>query len=182
MKITPRGSILSQTSRQDGFTLIELLVVIAIIGVLASVVLASLSTARNKGNDVGVLANVDSMATQAAIYQGNNNSSYGTYDNGSGGPKACPKAPATGSAVFYDPTMEHAIAAAITDSAGGTALCYAANTIYAVAVSRPAAVVPTKSYFWCTDSTGTKCGNDGNNGDGATPIVNGACVPCTIDQ
>jgi prepilin-type N-terminal cleavage/methylation domain-containing protein len=49
------------TKRNKGFTLIELLVVISIIGLLSSIVLASLSTARGKAKDAAIKSEVLQM-------------------------------------------------------------------------------------------------------------------------
>lgn len=59
-----------------GFTLIELLVVIAIIGILSSVVLASLNTARDKGTDAAIKANLANARAQAELYYDGNSNSY----------------------------------------------------------------------------------------------------------
>jgi len=45
----------------SGFTVLELLVVLAIIGILSSIVLMSVSSARNQAKDVRVRANVRSL-------------------------------------------------------------------------------------------------------------------------
>lgn len=55
-----------------GFTLIELLVVIAIIGILASVVLASLNSARDKGTDAANKSNLNNIRAQAEIVYDDN--------------------------------------------------------------------------------------------------------------
>lgn len=57
-----------------GFTLIELLVVIAIIGILSSVVLASLNSARKKGRDARRISDVKQIQLALELYYDNNQS------------------------------------------------------------------------------------------------------------
>ncbi|MFA6502786.1 MAG: type II secretion system protein [Candidatus Paceibacterota bacterium] len=139
-----------QANSSRGFTLIELLVVIAIIGILSSVVLASLNTARTKGNDAAVKANLSSVSTQAALYLSDNSNSYGTFAIAD-----CPTPGTAGSTVFNEPTVEKAVAAALLNSPGGAAKCVSDSTDYAVAVNRPDT---TNSTYWCVDSKGNHCG------------------------
>ncbi|MDP3769649.1 MAG: prepilin-type N-terminal cleavage/methylation domain-containing protein, partial [bacterium] len=67
----------SFVQRRKGFTLIELLVVIAIIGVLASVVLASLNTARLKARDARRISDFRQLKIALAFYF----DKYGKYPN-----------------------------------------------------------------------------------------------------
>ena len=61
---------------QRGFTLIELLVVIAIIGILASVVLASLNTSRGSARDAKRLSEAKQLQTALEIFRNNNDGAY----------------------------------------------------------------------------------------------------------
>lgn len=58
------------------FTLIELLVVVAIIALLSSIILASLNTARSKGNDGKRVSDLREVQKALEGYAGDNGGSY----------------------------------------------------------------------------------------------------------
>ena len=134
-----------------GFTLIELLVVIAIIGILSSVVLASLNTARNRGADAAVKSNLANARAEAEIYYDTTNS-YGTA-NSTGTSNVCA---ATGANVIGD-----SVAAAAT-AGGGTSSCVVTATGWAAS----ARLKGDTTAWYCVDSTGYAANVTAVNSDG----------------
>jgi prepilin-type N-terminal cleavage/methylation domain-containing protein len=72
-----KSFFIAMQTKNKGFTLIELLVVIAIIGLLASVVLLALNSARAKARDAKRLADIRQLASAFELYF-NDQSSYPT--------------------------------------------------------------------------------------------------------
>ena len=115
------------------FTLIELLVAIVIIGILASVILASLSDARDQGIETKIKTEMDSIAKRAAIDEA---SSF-TYET------VC------GSATINQSPEITALETSINSLASSSMICNSESTRYAISV-------PIGITHFCIDSTGTK--------------------------
>jgi len=118
--------------------------VIAIIGILSAVVLASLNTARSKGNDAAVESDIVGIRTQAQIYFGNANN-YGTN-------VADESSCAAVDNLFADATIARQVAAADTANGTGSVTCNVAAGGTAYAVS--AQLVSNTATYYCVDSTG----------------------------
>jgi len=69
-----------RNNKNKGFTLIELLVVIAIIGILSSVVLASISSARKKAHESEIRSNLTQIQKAIEMY----NNTFGHYPDTNG--------------------------------------------------------------------------------------------------
>jgi prepilin-type N-terminal cleavage/methylation domain-containing protein len=55
-------------NKHNSFTLIELLVVVAIIGILSSVVIVNITSARNKAKDNAIKANLNQMVKAGELW------------------------------------------------------------------------------------------------------------------
>ena len=128
-----------RNKNQKGFTLIELLVVIAIIGLLASVVLLALNSARAKSRDAKRLADMRQLSTALELF----------YNDKGGYPSAAASVP-VGIAPAY-------VASAPTSPTPPDGTCTAAQNTYAYVPSGTSytgtdgttTVFPTYSYRFC---------------------------------
>ncbi len=131
---------------KKGFTLIELLVVIAIIGILSSVVLASLNSARAKGGDTAIKSQLAAIRPQAEILY----DTYGSYGAAFTG-AAC--STATTYTLFASTSNQVSSVISLAGGSGNTwCVSSAPGSGQTWAIS--AILKSANTEAWCVDSTG----------------------------
>ena len=128
---------------QKGFTLIELLVVIAIIGLLSTLAIVSLNSARSKARDAKRVSDMRQIQTAMEVYY-TDFSSYAV--SCSGIVKGCADANFT----TFVPNLSK-----ITDPSASATACNATNTQcdYAWSASSPPSATAYTILFWTENST-----------------------------
>lgn len=106
----------------------ELLVVVAIIGILAAIVMVSLNTARNKGKNGAIKAQMAQLRSAAEMFSEDNSGSF------------------TGWCADGETAK---ISAGVVNSGGASFACNDSDSAWAAEVS-----LAGGAGFWCVDSSG----------------------------
>jgi len=149
---------LSIKKKNRGFTLIELLVVIAIIGILASVVLASLNSARTKANEAAIIAQVEEVQKQAALYD-LSHGAFGTVNRGDDDDAACSGGSTMNDTMFGANALDSSVITltqAAAEIAPSRSFCVVriATRSYAYAAHLEGIASNASGRAWCVDSSG----------------------------